>query len=229
MIKQLFIYSIIIKQIFTIANPPVPLHPLPPPSYISSNYLLQEVDKPGAKIVLFTFDDAPKGESTEKILSILKKHDVPAIFFVNGIWIVKNKELLHKIKNDGHLIGNHTYSHPNLKKIPSEKVKEEIIKNNTLINDLTGIKPKYFRPPFGAHNQVVDEFVKKENMQLMTWTLGSLDWEYKSKEKIINQVMDNLHPGANILMHDTNLTAELLDELIIKIHAKGYEIRIPNN
>jgi len=199
--------------------------------YISKNYLIKPVnsDDPD-KVVLLTFDDAPQGEVTTDILDILDKYEAKAIFFVNGHYVVKHKALLEEIYNRGHFIGNHTWWHENLKKINMEKTKSEIIDVNDLIEEMLGIRPTYFRPPFGVMSEAAKEVIKAEKMQSMNWSLGSLDWEYTKPEQaqlVVDQVVNNVYPGANILMHDKIVTSLVLDPILSKLKEKGYAFVLP--
>ncbi len=183
----------------------------------------------GKKVAMLTFDDGPHPQYTDMILASLKQENVKAIFFVtnNG---VKNKEVLERIHKDGHVIGVHTMTHPNLTKLSVPDMRKEIEPLIDLIQQVTGEKPKYLRPPYGAYNDSLRNLVKEYNMELVNWTNGSLDWEgtdkngYKDPAKVVADVMKQLHPGANILMHDIHKhTAEALPELIKQIRAAGYE------
>lgn len=195
------------------------------------NYLIQPLDENADKnVVLLTFDDAPQGKFTKKILDILDKHQAKAIFFINGHYAVKDKELLKEIYDRGHLIGNHTWWHENLKSLDLEKTKSEINDVNLLIEEVTGENPKYFRPPFGVMSQYAADIIEEEKMQKMNWSLGSLDWQYTKPEQsqqVIDQVINNITPGANILMHDKEVTSLALDEILTILKEKGYSFVLP--
>ena len=198
---------------------------------VNSNYFIKPIEEnQSTKVVLLTFDDAPQGEQTRSILKTLEKHQAKAIFFINGHYAVKNKDLLKEIYDKGHIIGNHTWWHENLKKIDLEKTKKEIIEVNDLVEEVTGERPVYFRPPFGVMSPDAERIVLEEKMQRMNWTLGSLDWEYfrpEQKDKVVAQVIDNITSGANILMHDKEVTALALDEMLTKLTELGYSFVLP--
>lgn len=195
------------------------------------NYLIQPIDEDSdKKVVLLTFDDAPQGKFTKDILDILDKHQAKAIFFINGHYAVKEKELLKEIYDRGHLIGNHTWWHENLKSLDLEKTKSEILDVNLLIEEVTGESPKYFRPPFGVMSQYASAIIEEEKMQKMNWSLGSLDWQYTKPEQsqqVIEQVVNNITPGANILMHDKEVTSLALDKMLTILKEKGYSFVLP--
>lgn len=199
--------------------------------YVNNNYYIKPVnpDDP-TKVALLTFDDAPQGKFTTEILDILDKYEIKAIFFVNGHYAVKNKDLLKEIYERGHIIGNHTWWHENLKKIDKEKTMEEIIEVNNLVEEVTGERPAYFRPPFGIMSDYAKEVVAKEQMQRMNWSLGSLDWEYPNPEeskKVVEQVINNIQSGSNILMHDKEVTALALDEILSTLLKQGFSFILP--
>lgn len=199
--------------------------------YVNSNYYIKPLDpNVSDKVVLLTFDDTPQGNFTLEILDILDKYDAKAIFFINGHYAVKHQELVMEIYNRGHILGNHTWWHENLKKITPEKTTEEIIKVNDLIEEWTGERPKFFRPPFGVMSDYAKEVVANENMQSMNWSLGSLDWEYNKPEQsdqVVKQVLDNIVPGANILMHDKEVTAIALEQILEELSEQGYSFVLP--
>lgn len=183
------------------------------------------------KVVLLTFDDGPKDEALlTNMLDTLDKHSAKAIFFVNGYRVKQNPKLLTLIHERGQTIGNHSWDHINLKKEPKAVVEQQIGSLQTEIETLTGEKPLFFRPPFGSGGDTVKEIAKNHGMLYMTWSNGSLDWDQSTKDKpdeVIRNVMEQLHPGANILMHELKWTAEALDELLTKLEDKGYSFIDP--
>ncbi|MGO0060970.1 polysaccharide deacetylase family protein [Brevibacillus fluminis] len=196
------------------------------------------------KIALLTFDDGPVGTTTKQILDVLDQHNAKAIWFVNGLQLAKRHadgsftiksdkaDLLLAIEKRGHLIGNHSFTHPNLRKISAERQREEIERTSQIIADITGKKPLYFRPPFGAFTPVSEEVCRHSGMQSINWSVGSLDWEprvYKKPHAISKQVAANIHPGATILFHDRTWTADELDEVLTELEKKGYRFVIPTD
>src|SRR5690625_2449184 len=129
------------------------------------------------QVALLTFDDAPDGYALE-IAEILEEHNAPAIFFVNGMYLESDegKEALKTIHDMGFEIGNHTYTHVNLQQSSEEVQKEEILSTSDLIEEITGVRPRFFRAPFGVNSEYSKELVKDEGMTLMNWTFG-YDWE----------------------------------------------------
>lgn len=198
--------------------------------FVDEKNAIRPVDGESAKetkIALITIDDAPAGASTGKILDILDKYGAKAIWFVNGYYADKHRELLKEIHERGHLIGNHTWWHKNLKTLTPEETRKEILSLNELIEEVTGVRPVYFRPPFGVNSEAARQVLKEEKMQAMNWTWGSLDWELKTAEAIEKNVVDHIHNGANILFHDKEITAEALDGILKQLKGMGYQFVLP--
>lgn len=196
--------------------------------YVNDKYFIKPVnDEDNNKVVLLTFDDSPAGDSTYEILDILDKYNAKAIWFVNGYYADRNQELLKEIHDRGHLIGNHTWWHKNLKELDAETTREEIVSINDLVEEVTGVRPSYFRAPYGVYTSEAKKVLKEENMQYMNWTWGSLDWELETAEEIAKNVIENIHKGANILFHDKRITAEALDSILQKLQEEGYSFVLP--
>ncbi|MFD0619347.1 polysaccharide deacetylase family protein [Paenibacillus sp. GCM10027629] len=178
------------------------------------------------KVVLLTFDDGPKDEKMiNSLIDTLDKHQAKAIFFVNGYRVKAHPELLKLIHDREQIIGNHSWDHINLKKESEANIKKQIEDVQKIVKDTIGEAPKFFRPPFGIGNDTVRKIVKDNGMLFMTWSNGSLDWDSKNKNKpdaVIKNVLEQLHPGSNILMHELPWTVEALDELLTKLEDKGY-------
>ncbi|MHA2853722.1 polysaccharide deacetylase family protein [Paenibacillus lautus] len=178
------------------------------------------------KVVLLTFDDGPKDEKMiNRMIDTLDKHKAKAIFFVNGYRAKEHPELLKLIHDRGQIIGNHSWDHIDLKKESKQKVEKQIGDVQKIVKEATGAEPKFFRPPFGSGGDTVKEVALEHDLLFMTWSNGSLDWESKNKNKpdaVVSNVLEQLHPGSNILMHELPWTAEALDALLTKLEAKGY-------
>ncbi|GGD69423.1 polysaccharide deacetylase family protein [Paenibacillus nasutitermitis] len=179
------------------------------------------------KVVLLTFDDGPKeDEMISSLLDTLDKHKAKAVFFVNGYRVKSHPELLKKIADRGQTIGNHSWDHIDLKKESAEKIEKQIGDVQDIVKETIGTEPVFFRPPFGSGGDKVAAIVNKKGMLYTTWSNGSLDWDKKSTkeqpELVIKNVLEQLHPGANILMHELPWTVEALDTLLTKLEAKGY-------
>ncbi|GEN30296.1 peptidoglycan/xylan/chitin deacetylase (PgdA/CDA1 family) [Cerasibacillus quisquiliarum] len=184
------------------------------------------------QVVLLTIDDAPDQFALE-MAHILKEKNAGAIFFVNGHFLEtkEQKEILKQIHQMGFVIGNHTYSHAYLPDISEEKQKEEIIRVNDLVEDITGERPAFFRAPFGANTDYSEQIIAEENMKMMNWSYGyDFQPEYMDKDRLTKIMLETelLHNGANILMHDRKWTKEALEDIVIGLREKGYEILDPH-
>ncbi|HEY2492869.1 MAG TPA: polysaccharide deacetylase family protein [Paenibacillus sp.] len=204
--------------------------------HMNSNYDIVPNDESSPKkVVLLTFDDGPK-EATmiNALIDTLDKHSAKAIFFVNGYRVKENPDLLKLIHEREQIIGNHSWDHIELRKESETKVKKQIEDVQNIVKDTIGETPVFFRPPHGAGGDVGKKVAKENGLLYMTWSNGSLDWEMKSKDKnktdkIITNVMDQLHSGSNILMHELPWTVESLDALLTKLEAKGYSFVDPRS
>jgi len=202
-----------------------------PEYYVDEKYFIRpvkEMDK-SEKIALLTFDDSPSGVSTLAILDILDKYNAKAIWFINGYYAEKHKDLLKEIHDRGHIIGNHTWWHKNFKldKLSPEETREEIVSINDLVEEVIGERPKFFRAPNGTYTEEAKKVIREENMQYMNWSVGSRDWELKKPEEIKEQVLATIHNGANILFHDKKITAEVLDSILKELTDQGYTFVLP--
>lgn len=191
--------------------------------------LIEKADK---QVVLLTIDDAPDKYALE-MAKILKEQHAGAIFFVNGHFLEteEQREILKQIHDMGFIIGNHTYSHVHLPDVSREKQKEEIIRVNDLVEDIIGERPTFFRAPFGANTDFSKQIIAEEKMAPMNWSYGyDFQPEYMDKDKLIEIMLETelLHNGANILMHDRKWTKEALEDIVIGLREKGYEILDPH-
>jgi peptidoglycan/xylan/chitin deacetylase (PgdA/CDA1 family) len=178
------------------------------------------------KVVLLTIDDTPNRYALE-MAKILKKEGINAIFFVNGHFINEKagQEKIKEIYDLGFEIGNHTMTHQNLKSLHEKEQKEEIIKLNDLIEEITGERPRFFRAPYGANTDVSRNVVSDEKMQWMNWSYGyDFDKDYMEKEALTKIMVNTelLKPGANLLLHDHKWTLEALPGIIDGLRQKGY-------
>lgn len=219
------------------AMPPASNEPSEPPATVkktykmNKNYDIVPIEPTGnKKVVLLTFDDGPKEkEQLEKLLDSLDKHHAKAIFFVNGYRVQKKPELLKLIHERGQPVGNHSWDHIDLKKETEDRINSQIGDVQRIVKETIGVTPAFFRPPFGSSNEYVKQQAAKEGMLFMTWSNGSEDWlaTNQKPEGVIKRVLDQLHPGSNILMHELPWTADALDDLLTKLEEKGYSFVDP--
>ena len=149
--------------------------------------------------IALTFDDGPNARYTPILLDGLKKRNIRASFFLIGENIEGNEDILLQMRKDGHLIGNHTWDHVQLDKIPAEKVRLEIEKTNNRIYEASGIYPSYVRPPFGAW---IKDMELSVTMLPVFWDVDTLDWQSKNIDSILSIAQKQVHDGSIILMHD---------------------------
>ena len=177
------------------------------------------------KAIAITFDDGPNAQYTPALLDFLASQNLRATFFCVGENILDNNQLLKRMINEGHIIGNHSYSHSTMFdfKLPSRMI-EEISTTNDKIFEMTGRIPRFFRPPFGITNPFVAKAVKMLKMESIGWSLRSLD-TIKDKSKVISRIMRKVQPGDIILLHDRNEhTLSLVKEIVIWLKNNAYNI-----
>jgi probable sporulation protein (polysaccharide deacetylase family) len=204
------------KLVYKQVPPHVHLDDLPPAPIYRGH--------PNKPMVAFLINVAWGNEYIPKMLDILKKHHVKTTFFLEGRWVKNHPDMAKMIVDAGHEIGNHSYSHPDLKSLGNEKIREELVKTNEVIEATTGVKCKWFAPPSGSYRDDVVKIAADLDMKTIMWSVDTIDWQKPSPSVIVKRVMSKVHPGAMILMHPTLSTAEALEPLIISIQQKEYEI-----
>ncbi|WP_078553460.1 polysaccharide deacetylase family protein [Bacillus alkalicellulosilyticus] len=181
--------------------------------------------------IAITFDDGPDPRFTPQVLEVLQQYNVPATFFVMGSRAIAYPELTRRMVEEGHIVGNHTYWHPNLvKQGDLATLETEVMKTEDTLNDILGYRTKLFRAPYGfLYNELVEKLAEL-NYTVVAWSVDSLDWrELGATETAIN-VLSNMHPGAIILMHDggdwdadRTSTIESLHQIIPQLQEQGFE------
>ncbi len=202
--------------VFDTIKPTVSLADLPPAPIYRGH--------PEKEMVAFLINVSWGTEYIPSILKTLKKDNIKATFFIEGKWAKENKEMVKMIDEQNHIIGNHAYNHPDMAKMSTEQIKEQIDSTNEVIEAIIGEKPKWFAPPSGSFNDEVVNIAHKLEMETILWTVDTIDWKNPSVSVMINRVMKNVHPGATILMHPTESVAQGLSSLIEEIKQKELEI-----
>lgn len=173
------------------------------------------------KKVALTFDDGPDPQYTPMLLDGLKERDVKATFFVMGKQAEKYPELIKRMEEEGHLIGNHTYSHMQLKKSNREQFKEELKKTSEIVETITGNPVQYVRPPYGAWDKT---FEKELNMFPVLWNIDPLDWCKSNVSCIAQNVINEVEENDIILMHDQYPSSvKAAFKIVDALQEQGYE------
>lgn len=174
------------------------------------------------KYISLTFDDGPNPITTPRLLDILMEKNVKATFFMLGQNVVNNPDLVRRVAAEGHVIGSHSYSHPNLTGLDPESVKSQVQETDKAIAAATGKIPTDFRPPYGAVNKDAAEIIGRPIIQ---WSVDSEDWKTKNTEKIIKRVMKTSYNNSIILMHDIYPeTINAVPQIIDALRSEGYDI-----
>ncbi len=174
------------------------------------------------KMVALTFDDGPYPPVTERLLKILKDNDSHATFFVVGNRMDIYPETVQQAVEEGHQIGNHTFSHKDLTKLKVKEIEYEVEYSNDLINQYADAGNTYLRPPYGAKSDIVKSTVK---VPLIFWSVDSLDWKTRNKDAIYKEIMKTVKDGDIILMHDLYpSTADAMEKVIPALISEGYKL-----
>lgn len=199
-------------------------------AYIGSQMFVQVQTRlgTGEKKICLSFDDGPHPNSLH-IAEILKAHNIHAVFFCIGRQAEAYPAIVQKLHSEGHIIGNHTYTHsPLLNFFTSRRMRQEIEKTDRLIRDLTGRDCTWYRPPYGVTNHPLRRALKQLPHAVLGWNLRSLDTLRKDPEILLQQVLHKIQPGSILLFHDPlPQTAEMLRMLIPELEKRGYEFVLP--
>ena len=186
------------------------------------------------KKIYLTFDAGYENGNTPAILDALKKHEAPATFFVVGNFISENQELIKRMEAEGHIVGNHTMTHPDMSKISTqESFQKELSGVEDIYKEITGKEmTKFYRPPQGIYSTLNLSMAKEMGYHTFFWSLAYVDW-YQDNQPDPQEAIENLtrriHPGAIVLLHSTSSTnAQILDELLNKWEDMGYSFHSLN-
>ncbi|HET7658519.1 MAG TPA: polysaccharide deacetylase family protein [Bacillales bacterium] len=204
------------ELVFREVEPKVHLKDLPPAPVYKGN--------PKKPMVSLMVNVAWGNEYIPKILKTLEEEHVHATFFLDGSWVKNNPDLAKMIVEEGNEIGNHAYSHPNLKTMSPSKVSDELQKTNHVIRSTLELKPKWFAPPGGSFGPQTVNVADSLGMRTVLWTVDTIDWKNPRSSDMVQRVLQNVHSGSLILMHPTKPTAEGLKAMIQGIRERGYQI-----
>lgn len=195
-------------------------------STIQSGFFIKSIFKgpQNSNQIAITFDDGPH-PMTLPILELLEKHGVKATFFCIGKQIEKHPDILNKIIEKGHTVGNHSYSHSNnFGFFSSKKVINELEQTDALIKKYSGKKSSFFRPPFGVTNLHIKKALNKTKHYTIGWNIRSFDTAIQSEDKILKRIKIRLKPGCIILLHDTSQkTVNVLEQLLIHLDRENFQ------
>lgn len=192
--------------------------------------------RPSKKLAL-TYDDGPNNPYTFQLMEILAKHNVRATFFAIGRYAQQKPQILRELVHAGHVIGNHTYTHPNMAFQSEAQVRIQLSTCQNILSDAIGTLPKLFRPPYGGRRPSVLRIVREMGLEPVMWSITGYDWKATTPERIEQHVKRQLCGGDVILLHDgghvemgadRSHTVAVTERLIIKYRAEGYEfVTIP--
>jgi len=207
----------------------------PPVANATAEYLKQfnafYAEKTEEKHLYLTFDAGYENGHTDGILDVLKKHDVRAAFFLVGNYLHTAPDIVRRMVNEGHIVGNHTYSHPDMSKISDmESFEREIRKMEDAFREVTGLElPRFYRPPQGKFNEDNLRMAQELGYTTVFWSLAYVDWyenNQPTRQEAFDKLIPRVHPGAIVMLHNTSRTnAEILDELLTKWKEMGYTFR----
>jgi peptidoglycan-N-acetylmuramic acid deacetylase len=186
------------------------------------------LDTSGEKVIYLTFDAGYENGCTAKILDVLKQQGVPAAFFLVGNYIEKNPDLVRRMVNEGHTVGNHTMHHYDMSKIGEKAAfSKELSDLETRYRDVTGQElPKYYRPPQGIYSEKNLKMAQELGYKTVFWSLAYVDWNNDAQptsQQAFDKLIPRIHPGAVVLLHSTSQTnAQILNELLTRWKGMGY-------
>ncbi|MDR0267590.1 polysaccharide deacetylase family protein [Paenibacillus sp.] len=195
-----------------------------------------KIHGPYVKQIALTFDDCPDPRFTPQVLRILSANRVKATFFVVGSRAKKHPDIVARIVREGHVIGNHSYNHPQFHKLTMTEYMDQIVRTENILYGITGYKPKLIRPPYGDITETQLRWAKREGYKIVNWDVDSLDWKGLSKEAVKRNIMSTASRGSIILQHagggsssDLSGTIGALPEVIRDLKKKGYTfVTVPN-
>ncbi|MFJ8778430.1 MULTISPECIES: polysaccharide deacetylase family protein [unclassified Streptomyces] len=191
---------------------------------------LLKVSGRGRTMVL-TFDDGPDPRYTPHILDTLAEHDVRAMFFVCGEMAVDNQDLLARMSDEGHVVGNHTWSHPLLTRLTRSRIRSEMERTCDVIEDAYGERPEWFRAPYGAWNRAAFQLGAELGMEPLAWSVDTLDWTTPGTRRIVGAVEHGAAPGVVVLSHDAggdrSQSVRALRAYLPQLIDSGYHLTVP--
>ncbi len=183
------------------------------------------------RTMLLTFDDGPHPDYTPGILDTLAEHDVRATFFVCGEMADYNRDLLARMADEGHVVGNHTWSHPLLTGLTRRRIRSEMERTSEVVEKAYGEAPRWFRAPYGAWNRAAFQLGADLGMEPLAWTVDTLDWTTPGSATIVDRVENGAAPGVVVLSHDAggdrSQSVRALKRYLPRLLDSGYHLTVP--
>jgi peptidoglycan/xylan/chitin deacetylase (PgdA/CDA1 family) len=175
--------------------------------------------------IAMTFDDGPSAENTPRLLDMLKQRGIKATFFLIGENAAEHPEIVKRIREEGHEIGNHSWTHPQLSKLSDERVADEIVKTQNAIHEASGYTPTLLRPPYGAITPRQREWIESHfGLNVILWSVDPLDWKRPGASVIEQRILSGTEPGAIVLSHDIHKqTVDAMPATLDALIKKGYK------
>ncbi|MBV8901086.1 MAG: polysaccharide deacetylase family protein [Verrucomicrobia bacterium] len=193
-------------------------HPATKPATYSSCHV-------DGQYIAMTFDDGPSAENTPRLLDLLKQRGIKATFFLIGQNAAEHPEIVKRILEEGHEIGNHSWTHPQLSKLSDERVTDEIVKTQNAIHEASGYTPTLLRPPYGAITQRQREWIESRfGLSVILWSVDPFDWKRPGVSVIEQRILSGAEPGAIVLSHDIHKqTVDAMPATLDALIKKGYK------
>ncbi len=188
-------------------------------------------DRSAAPSMVLTFDDGPDPRYTPGILDTLARYGVSAMFFVCGEMAAENRDLLRRMAAEGHVIGNHTWTHPHLTRLSRPALASEIARTSDVVEETLGEAPVWFRAPYGEWNRAAFEVGAELGMEPLAWTVDSLDWTEPGTATIVSRILGGAAPGVIVLSHDAGgnrtQSVQALSSYLPQLLSRGYRMTLP--
>jgi peptidoglycan/xylan/chitin deacetylase (PgdA/CDA1 family) len=225
MLRKLRALSFLVSATVAFAQEPSssPAKPKPPPSP-EPPITVSSVHVDGPYIAL-TFDDGPHEKLTPRLLDLLAQHHMHATFFVIGENAVQHPEILKRAVREGHEIGNHSWSHPNLAKMSEENVRSQLQRTEETISSAIGSRPTLFRPPYGSLTAHQKHIIHDElGYEIILWEVDPFDWKKPGPNIVSSRILKETHPGSIVLAHDIHAqTIQAMPATFTELEARGFK------
>lgn len=195
-----------------------------PATSAPSHHVYNSCNVEGRKIAL-TFDDGPSAKLTPRLLDMLKERGIKATFFVLGTCVAANPELVKRMVEEGHEVGNHSWDHKSLAGLGAAGLQAQIDRTNAAIENAGGVKPVVIRPPYGATNSSLNKKLDEQyGLKVIMWSVDPLDWKFRNSPRVTAQILENTKPGSIVLAHDIHATTvDAMPATLDGLKDRGFE------